>query len=158
MVKTGITLIFLMFLGIGTACPQGHRKTAPPARAADTSGTIQRLEAELRLALLKHEPSWFEEHLAQTYTDVDALGNVHSRAEAIAYYRSPDLSIDVYNLSEGTARTFNGDLVILTGKLEIQGTLKDQSLSGTFRFTRIWVKQGIDEWELAGMQLTRIPL
>ncbi len=157
MVKTGLKLICSVVLTVCVACPQAHRKPAAP-RAADTSDTIQRLEADLRLALLKHEPSWFEEHLAQTYTDVDALGNVHSRAQAIEYYRSPDLSIDVYNLSEGTARTFNGDLVILTGKLEIQGTLRDQSLSGNFRFTRIWVKQGTDNWELAGMQLTRIPL
>jgi hypothetical protein len=147
--------ILLALSSLGSA--QAHRKAASQPHAADTSATIQRLEAELRLALLKHEPSWFEEHLAESYTDIDATGKVRSRAEVLEYYRSPDLSIDTYNLSEGTARTYNGDLVILTGKLEIQGTLKDQSLSGNFRFTRIWVKQGIDNWELAGMQLTRIP-
>jgi hypothetical protein len=154
--RAGLRLFFMLLLIGSVASAQAPRKAAPQARASDTSAIIQRLEAELRLALLKHEPSWFEEHLAQSYTEVDAQGNLHSRAEALEFYRSADLSVETYNLSDGTARTFNGDVAILTGKIEVQGTFKDQSLSGNFRFTRIWVKQGL-AWELAGMQLTRIP-
>lgn len=146
--------IVLLLSSVGPA--QAARKTGPQGRSADTSATIQRLEAELRLAILKHEPSWFDEHLAETYTEVDAQGNVHSRADSLQFYRSPELSVDTYNLSEGTARTFNGDLVILTGKIEVHWTVKDQGFSGNFRFTRIWVKRGAN-WELAGMQQTRIP-
>ncbi|HEX2327558.1 MAG TPA: nuclear transport factor 2 family protein [Candidatus Angelobacter sp.] len=149
--------LFSMLLLIGSlAAGQSQRKTTAQSRAADTSAIIQRLEAELRLALLKHEPSWFEEHLAETYTEIDAQGAIHSRADTLQFLRSSDLSLDTYNLSEGTARTFNGDVVILTGKIEVQWTVKDQSFSGNFRFTRIWVKQGL-AWELASQQLTRIP-
>jgi len=45
--------------------------------------------------------------------------------------------------------------VILTGKLEVQGTQEGKSIAGTFRFTRVWIKNGLD-WQLAAQQMTRI--
>ena len=40
-------------------------------------------------------------------------------------------------------------------KLEVQGAVDSKSISGTYRFTRVWIKDGLD-WKLAAEQMTRI--
>jgi ketosteroid isomerase-like protein len=70
-------------------------------------------------------------------------------------YRTVQPDYESWNLSEGTAQTFHGNTVILTGKIELQGTVDGKNVSGNFRFTRVWIKQGLD-WQLAAEQMTRI--
>jgi hypothetical protein len=117
--------------------------------------TIQRLEKELRIATMKGDASWFEQHLAENYADVDAQGKVSSRADVVQFYRTTQPEYDTWNLSEGTARTFNADTVILTGKVDLEGTVRGQHVSGSFRYLRVWIRQGL-AWQLATQQATRI--
>lgn len=117
--------------------------------------TIQRLETELRIATMKGDAAWFEQHLAQNYADVDAQGKASSRAEVIQFYRTTQPEYETWNLSEGNALTFNADTVILTGKVDLDGTVRGQHVSGSFRYLRVWIRQGLD-WQLAAQQATRI--
>lgn len=116
---------------------------------------IQHMESTLRIALMKGDASWFQEHLAENYAETDADGRVSSRSEVIEFYRTTQPEYDTWNLSDGTARTYNGNTVILTGKIDLEGTVRGQRVSGAYRFTRVWIKQGL-EWQLAASQITRI--
>lgn len=118
--------------------------------------TIEQNEAQLRIASLKGDSAWFQRHLAQGYTEVDAQGKVSSRAEVIKVFRTSDLVYDTMNLSEGSARIFNRDTVLLIQKEELAGGLHGKNFSGVFRCSRVWVKQA-GEWLLAATQRTRIP-
>jgi hypothetical protein len=118
--------------------------------------TIQHLESELRIATMKGDASWFEQHLAPNYADVDAQGKVSTREEVIQFYGTTQPEYETWNLSEGTALTFNADTVILSGKVELDGTIRGQHVSGSFRYIRVWIRQGLD-WQLAAQQATRIP-
>ncbi len=142
--------------------PLAHGQTAHkrPAGAAssspqETAEAIQHLEGELRTAIMNGDAAWFEEHLAENYAETDSEGKVMSRAEVIQFYRTTAPEYDSWNLSEGTARTYNGNTVILTARLELEGTLRGRKVSGAFRVTRIWIKQAGD-WQLAASQYTRI--
>jgi hypothetical protein len=109
----------------------------------------------LRIATMKGEASWFEQYLAESFVETDANGKLSSRADIIRLYRNNQPEYDSWNLSEGTAQTFHGNTVVLTGKLEVQGAVDGKSISGTYRFTRVWIKDGLD-WKLAAEQMTRI--
>jgi hypothetical protein len=37
----------------------------------------------------------------------------------------------------------------------VQGAVDGKSISGNYRFTRVWIKEGLD-WKLAAEQMTRI--
>lgn len=153
--KPGI-LLFVLVLAVYQAPAQtSHRRHARPEASHNIAETIQKLEGELRIATMKCDASWFEDHLIATYTETDAQGKLHGRDEVIQYYRTAQPEYDSWNLSDGTARTFNDNTVILTGILQVQGAAKDKNLSGNFRFTRVWIKAGT-EWELASSQMTRI--
>lgn len=113
------------------------------------------MESGLRIAIMKGDAAWFEEHLAENYAETDADGKISSRSEVIEFYRTTQPEYDTWNLSDGTARTYNGNTVILTGRIDLDGTVRGQHVSGGYRFTRVWIKQGL-EWQLAASQITRI--
>lgn len=114
---------------------------------------IEELERQLRIAYLKGDAGWLEEHLSEAYNEVDAQGNVISRAQLIQAFKTSDVAYDSMNLSEGTARIFNADTVLLTQKEELQGGLHGQNFSGKYRCVRVWVKEN-GFWQLASSQLT----
>lgn len=135
----------------------GRKRAATPVASSpqQIAEAIQHLESELRIAIMKGDAAWFQEHLAENYAETDAQGRVSTRAEVIQFYRTTQPDYDSWNLSDGTARTYNGNTVILTGKTEVEGTVGGQRVSGAYRFTRVWIKQGL-EWQLAASQTTRI--
>jgi uncharacterized protein DUF4440 len=157
--KPGILLLVLLAPASLTLLhgQTGHKRPATPATASaqQIADIIQHLENEMRIATMKGDAGWFEQHLAENYAETDADGKVSNRAEVIQFYRTTAPEYDSWNLSEGTARTYNGNTVILTGKLDLQGTVRGQHVSGSYRVMRVWIKQGLD-WQLASSQYTRI--
>jgi Domain of unknown function (DUF4440) len=136
-------------------CAQTARKPATPHRDQDNVQAIGKLEDEMRIAVLKGTAGWWVEHLSEGYTGTDFQGKVSNRDQTIELQRSTDLVYDAWNLSDRAVHTFNGDTVIVTGKVTVEGTYRGQSLSGDFQFTRVWVKNGL-VWELAAAQYTKI--
>jgi hypothetical protein len=147
-------LAALLLISIVLLSAQTARK---PANAApeNVGAAIGKLEDEMRLAVLKGNAGWWVENLDDNYTDTDFHGKVSNKAETIDLQRSSSLIYDTMNLSERTLHLFNGDTVIVTGKMTTDGTYRGQSLSGDFQITRVWVKRGL-EWKLAASQATRI--
>jgi hypothetical protein len=133
-----------------------HKRATPVVSSPeDIAKAIQQLESDLRIATMKGEASWFEQHLAETFIETDAAGKAHNRADILRLYRNTQPEYDAWNLSEGTAQTFHGNTVVLTGKLDLEGKVGGKNISGTFRFIRIWIKDGLD-WKLAAEQMTKI--
>lgn len=160
MKKPTIDLLVAIVLISGTALhAQSSRKHAA-SRAENaqqqTAQTIQRLEDELRIAIMKGDTGWFEEHLASNYVDIDAQGKISNRSQIMEFYRTTAPEYDSWNLSDATALTYNGNTVILTGKLQFQSTVQGKPVNSDFRFLHVWIKEGAD-WQLAAQQETRIP-
>jgi hypothetical protein len=156
--KPGKTLLLAMLLSGVLLLQSQTRKpaTATPAnRDQEAFSAVAKLEDQMRVASLKSDAGWWDEYLADSYTDTDFRGKVTNKAETVALHRSPDLSYEIMNLSERSVRTFNGDMVIVTGKMTVEGTYRDQSLNGDYQFTRVWIKSGLD-WKLAASQATKI--
>jgi len=109
----------------------------------------------MRLALLKGNAGWWVENLDDGFTDTDFQGKVSDKSQMVELQRSSLLIYDTVNLSERTLHVFNGDTVIVTGKMTAEGTNHGQNFSGDFQVTRVWVKRGL-VWQLAAQQATRI--
>ena len=156
--KHGVLLlvVFMAVLPIRVGS-QARSKAAKPVVSSpeEIAKSIQKLESDLRIATMKGEAAWFEEHLADNYVETDDTGKVSTRTDVVKLYRNTQPEYDSWNLSEGTAQTFHGNTVILTGKLDVEGKVDNKSISGSFRFTRVWIKDGL-EWKLAAEQMTRI--
>jgi Domain of unknown function (DUF4440) len=153
--KAAALFVFLL-AGLTVLLPQAtHKGAAGGSRDQESVMAVGKLEDQMRLAALKGDASWWVENLSDGYVETDFQGNVTNKAETIELQRSSALIYDVMNLSERNVHTFNGDTIIITGKLTAEGTFHQKSFSGDFQITRVWVKQGL-EWKLASSQTTRI--
>lgn len=151
-----ILLLCLSIAGILPLSGQTRKPGAGPS-GQDAMNAIGRLENELRMASLKGLGGWWSDHLTDTYVEIDGQGKVSTKAEVVAMHKSADLVIETVNLSDRNVQTFNADTVIVTGRVTVVATYRDQNLSGDYQFTRVWVKLGL-EWKLAAMQTSsRIP-
>ena len=151
--------ILLLNLLIVSSLPLSSqtRKQAAGPSAQDAVNAIGKLEDEMRMASLKGLGGWWSDHLTDSYVEIDGQGKVSTKAEVVAMHKSPDLVMETVNLSDRNVQTFNGNTVIVTGKMTLVATYRDQNLSGDYQFTRVWVKQGL-EWKLAVMQTSaRLP-
>lgn len=156
MKKEAVLLVSVVLAATAIVSPQSaHRRPALESNQ-EIGKTIEQYESQLRIASLKGDISWFKVHLAQSYTEIDAQGKVSSRADVIQAYKTSDLAYDTMNLSEGSARIFNRDTVVLIQKQQVAGGLHGRNFSGTYRCSHVWIKQ-YGEWQLAATQLTRIP-
>jgi hypothetical protein len=128
---------------------------APANRDQEAFNAVAKLEDQMRVATLKGDATWWDAYLSDSYTDTDFRGQVTNKTQTVALHRSPDLVYDIMNLSDRMVHVFNGDTVIVTGKVTIEGTFHGQSLNGDYQFTRVWTKSGL-EWTLAASQTTKI--
>jgi hypothetical protein len=152
-----ISLVAMLLCGILLLQSQTRKPAtaAPGNRDQEAFNAVAKLEDQMRVATIKGDATWWDAYLADGYTDTDFRGKVMNKAETVALHRSPDLVYDIMNLSDRSVRTFNGDVVIVTGKMTVEGTYRGQSLNGDYQFTRVWTKQGLD-WQLAASQATKI--
>lgn len=148
--------VLVLLSAMSPVYPQAAKTPRASAgfREQDMLNTIKKLEEELRLALLKGDGGWWSSYLSDQYSETEPDGKVRNKAQAVEMQRSKYLIYDTLNFSDRTVRTFNGDTVIVTGKVTVAGTNQGQSISGDFQFTRVWVKQGL-EWKLASYQMTQ---
>jgi Domain of unknown function (DUF4440) len=154
-------LLFCFFLLgiIGLVQGQTRRKTPaerPPLNEQEIVSEIQVLEQTLRTAVVDGKSAWWEKHLDEHYSGLEAERKVVTNAEAIALYSSPSLRYDEFNLSQITVRIFNGDCVIANGRSAVKGSYQDKDFSGPYYFIHVWVKEGPD-WKLASSQSTKLP-
>jgi ketosteroid isomerase-like protein len=155
--STRVLLLSLLLAGFLPITSQTRRPgtAAPGNREQDAVSAIRKLEDELRMASLKNNGGWWADYLTDTYVETDTHGNVIGKAEVVAMHKSPDLVIETLNLSDRNVQTFNGDTVIVTGKMTVVGAYRDHTLSGDYQFTRIWVKMGL-EWKLAASHVSAV--
>lgn len=151
-------LVAFLLISVPQVKPQTTARPRHNARPStqQIGKEIEDLERQLRIAYLKNDAAWLEEHLSDAYAEVDAQGKITSRAQLIQAFKSSDVAYDTMNLSEGSAKIFNADTVLLTQKEELAGGIHGQTFSGNYRCTRVWVKEN-GFWQLAGSQLTPIP-
>jgi len=150
-------LLSLLLTGCLSLLSQTRKPAAAPSgsRDQDAVNAIRKLEEDLRLASLKALSGWWTDYLTDSYVDTDEHGKVSGKAEIVALHKSPDLVIETLNLSDRKVQIFNGDTVIVTGKMTLAGTYRDHNLAGDYQYTHVWVKQG-PEWKLAATQVSAV--
>lgn len=155
--KVHILMLALSLAAAAPLAPQA-RKTAQASTAAreqDTLKEIKRLEDELRIAMVKGDATWWNVYLSSEYSETDANGKVRNKAETMEMHQSKTLIYETLDFSDRTVRTFNGDTVIVTGRMAAQGTDQGRAFNTDYQVTRVWVKQGL-EWKLASLQETKV--
>jgi ketosteroid isomerase-like protein len=120
-----------------------------------TEQAVMRIERELLNAVLKGDASANERYLAGTYVFTGPDGSVEHKEQAIADLKSGDLKLKSASLDEAKVQVY-GNTAVVTYSSRDKGTFKGKDISGTTRWTDVFVKQN-GRWQLVASHGTMLP-
>ena len=123
-------------------------------QATNEEQNLKRIEQELTDALLKGDASVFERNLADAFIFTGPDGVVMSKAEFIAPIKSRDFKFESSKFDDMKVKVY-GNSAVVTYQTTDKGTYKGNDLSGQYRWTDVFIKQG-GGWQIVATQGTRI--
>lgn len=99
--------------------------------------TIQRLEAQWRLAQLKGDTATMANMLSSEYLGIYSDGTLATKAETIAALKNGTLHFTEMDISDAKIRVF-GTTVVVVSKARVEGMKDGEPIDGSYRYTRVY--------------------
>ena len=129
------------------AMPRGERH--------EVRHEIDHLEDRWRDAILNRNVAAMDSLLASDYMAITANGTLESKEETLARMRSGALHITSLDVTDRKVR-FYGGTALVTSRAEIAGTTPEGALSGSYRYTRVYVRDASGIWRVVSFEASRI--
>jgi ketosteroid isomerase-like protein len=115
----------------------------------DRTTEAQILDAEdrLRTAMLGSDVRALDELLAPDLMFTNHLGHLLAKEDDLAAYRSGILKVKALTPSEQHIR-INGEVGIVSVRMQLFGTYGGDPANGDFRFTRVWARSPNTTWHI----------
>jgi len=123
-----------------------------PSRQADTRAAIEKADQTFAEAMVKADVVALANTYADDYVFTDPAGRVSHKAELLDSFKRGAIKIRAQEISDVHVNVY-GEVAVETGKLMSRATRDGKDTSGTFRFTRVWVKRN-GRWQTVAFQET----
>lgn len=115
---------------------------------------IIKREEELRLAMIKSDVEKLDELIDESLVFVAPNGAVITKDMDLEGHKSGIQKITELLPSEQTMQ-LHDDCVVVTVKMDLTGTYNDTSISGQYRYIRVWSKFS-DTWKVIAGSVVQI--
>lgn len=127
------------------------------AHAAPPSELIAQLKAQSDAwdrAIVAKDRAAIEANMADDFRQIDARGNVETRASFVDGLVSPDLQLDPYTVEDFEVRVY-GDTALLSGRTRMTGRFRGEAFQAHYRYIDIYVKRG-GVWKIVSVQISPV--
>jgi ketosteroid isomerase-like protein len=146
------TLLVLLSLTVGFA---QAKSGMPRAERHESKHEIDQLEQNWRDAIMHRNVQAMDGLLADDYVAITANGMLQSKEQTLANLKSGVLHFDTLELSDRKVR-FYGQTALVTSKAEVRGNRADGEISGSYRYTRVYVRDALGAWKIVSFEASRI--
>ncbi len=146
------TLLVLLSLTVGFA---QAKSGMPRAERHESKHEIDQLEQNWRDAIMHRNVQAMDGLLADDYVAITANGMLQSKEQTLANLKSGVLHFDTLELSDRKVR-FYGQTALVTSKAEVRGNRADGEISGSYRYTRVYVRDATGAWKIVSFEASRI--
>jgi len=129
------------------AMPRGERH--------EVRHEIDHLEDHWREAVLNRNVAAMDALLASDYMAITANGTLESKDEALARMRSGAVHFTSIEVTDRKVR-FYGSTALVTSRAEVSGTTPEGQLKGSYRYTRVYVRDTSGIWRIVSFEASRI--
>jgi ketosteroid isomerase-like protein len=156
----GLMLTALCVLALSTSAAQTSGAVASPSgppgpHKHEHRHVIDQLEGQWRDALMKSNAAQMEKLLADDYLAITASGTLQTRDEALASMRAGQIRFTTLDISDRKVR-FYGTTALVTSVAEVQGSTADGDLSGSYRYTHVYVRDAQGAWKIVSFEASKI--
>ena len=137
---------------IVSACASG-----PGSAGDDRMGTVALLTRTADLwdkAIVRKDRAEIEANMADDFRQIDAGGNVETKASFVEGLVSPRLEIDPYTVEEFDVRLY-GDVALLSGRTKMTGRYDGKPFTSHYRYIDVYVRRH-GAWKIVSVQISRI--
>jgi ketosteroid isomerase-like protein len=142
-----LTLTSLGAAPLLNAMPRGERH--------ESRHEIDHLEEDWRDAIISKNIAALDALLADDYMAITARGMLQSKDETLTNLRNGNLRIRTIEYSDRKVR-FYGTTALVTSRVEVTGSSADGDISGSYRFTRVYVRDDKGAWRIVSFETSRI--
>ncbi len=146
------TLLILLSLTAGVAQPKPEM---PRAERHESKHEIDQLEQNWRDAILHRNVQAMEALLADDYIAITANGTLQSKDQTLASLKSGVLHFNSIDFSDRKVR-FYGQTALVTSRAEVKGNTGEGEISGSYRYTRVYVRDPKGGWKIVSFEASRI--
>jgi ketosteroid isomerase-like protein len=147
--------IALRFAVILTFAAAASLSAMPRNEKHETRLQIEQLEDAWRDAVLHGNSAAMDTLLADDYMAITPTGILQSKEQALASLRSGTFHFTSIELSDRKIRLY-GTTALVTSRAEVTGTSPDGDVSGSYRYTRVYVKDVRGVWHIVSFEASKI--
>ena len=150
-------LMLLLALGVCAPAPLAaqHQSAMPKGERHEVRREIDQLEDAWRNAALKADIGALSSLLSDDYIAIMPNGTLQTKEEALANMRSGAMRIVSLEVSDRRVR-FYGTTALVTSRAEVSGVNPKGDFSGTFRYTRVYVRNAQGKWKIVSFEANRV--
>jgi ketosteroid isomerase-like protein len=127
----------------------------PRAQKHEIRHEIDQLEQAWRNAILNQNTEAMDALLSDDYMAITASGTLQTKEQALDNLRTRRVHLTTLEVSDRKVR-FYGTTAVVTSLAEVQGTNNEGEVSGSFRYTRVYVRDQRGEWKIVSFEASRI--
>jgi ketosteroid isomerase-like protein len=127
----------------------------PHSEQHEVRREIDQLEARWRSAAVTRNLTAMNTLLADDYMGITPNGSLQSKDDTIAALRAGSLHFTSINVLERKVR-FYGSTALVTSRAEVVGTGPAGDISGSYRYTRVYVRNPSGVWQIVSFEASRI--
>jgi len=127
----------------------------PMGQKHESRHDIDQLEDEWRDAVLTSNTKALDSLLAEDYMAITPSGTLQPRDETLDNLRSGRIHFTLLVVSDRKVR-FYGTTAVVTSLANIQATTPDGKVSGSYRYTRVYVRDAQGDWKIVSFEASRV--
>lgn len=136
-----------------SASAAAHR---PRESKRDEKRQIEDLEEQWRKALIADDAAMADQLLSDDYVGISMSGQANTKAQQLDRIRTRRLVIVKMEMSDSKVKLV-GPVAIVTSLARVEGTNEGVSMTGRFRYTRIYQRLPSGAWKTTNFEATRVP-
>jgi ketosteroid isomerase-like protein len=86
---------------------------------------------------------------------ISAAGTLQTKEQSLANMRSGKVHFTALELSDRKVR-FYGTTALVTSRAEVNGTTEEGDISGSYRYTRVYVRDQRGAWKIVSFEISLI--
>ena len=124
------------------------------AWAEDVQEQLKKLETDRAAAAVRGDVGTLEKQTADDYTFINLYGQMSDKSQMVNAFKTGQTKLTSDEVSDMKVRVY-GNTAVITGKVDVKGTLGGKDVDGQIMFTRVYVKKS-GNWQSVAFQQTRV--
>ena len=153
-VRRGSGAVLVMVFVLAGSLAQ-HSSGMPRAQRHESRHEIDQLEQEWRNAIMTRNAFALNELLSDDYIAITANGTLQSKDQTLYSLRAGTVHFNSIEISDRKVR-FYGQTALVTSRAELNGSNADGDFSGSYRYTRVYIKDDQGKWKIVSFEASRI--